>query len=257
VSLHYGFARVSLDGAPVHLITEDRVVRVVRRALARGQGGRIVTPNLDIVRQARHDPEIREFLDDATLVVADGMPLVWASRLAGSPLPERVTGASLIWSLSAGLAADHRSIFVLGGDDQQVATSAAAKLGSRYAGLRVAGSLAPEYGFDRCPDRLASTCGAVVAAAPDLVFVGVGFPKQERVISRLREELPRTWFLGCGMAVNFVAGLHRRAPVWMQRYGLEWAHRLRTEPRRLAGRYLRHDAPYALRLLAATAANRR
>ena len=82
------------------------------------------------------------------------------------------------------------------------------------------------------------------------MFVGLGFPKQEKVIARLRRDLPQAWFIGCGAAVNFVAGDVDRAPRWMQRTGLEWAHRLTTEPRRLAGRYLRHDAPYALRLLA-------
>jgi N-acetylglucosaminyldiphosphoundecaprenol N-acetyl-beta-D-mannosaminyltransferase len=80
--------------------------------------------------------------------------------------------------------------------------------------------------------------------------VGLGFPKQERIVDRLRPQLPNAWFVGCGAAVNFVAGDVDRAPRWMQRTGLEWAHRLGTEPRRLAGRYLRHDAPYALRLLA-------
>jgi N-acetylglucosaminyldiphosphoundecaprenol N-acetyl-beta-D-mannosaminyltransferase len=89
------------------------------------------------------------------------------------------------------------------------------------------------------------------------VYVGIGFPRQERVISRLRAELPTAWFLGCGAAVNFVAGDQRRAPRWMQRAGLEWAHRLTGEPGRLAGRYLRHDAPYAARLLAGAWSARR
>ena len=83
-----------------------------------------------------------------------------------------------------------------------------------------------------------------------------GFPKQEDVITRLRADLPQAWFIGCGAAVNFVAGDVDRAPRWMQRTGLEWAHRLGTEPKRLASRYLRHDAPYALRLLAGSAARR-
>jgi N-acetylglucosaminyldiphosphoundecaprenol N-acetyl-beta-D-mannosaminyltransferase len=256
VSLHYGFARVNLDGAPVHAITESRVVNVVRRALHRGHGGRILTPNIDIVRRARQDAEVREFLADATLVVADGMPLVWASRLGGTPLPERVTGSSLIWSLSAGLSADRRSIYVVGGDTAAIARRAATRLADTNPGLRVAGHVSPAYGFDRDSGKLDALCDRVVDARPDLVFVGVGFPKQERVISRLREQLPGAWFLGCGMAVNWVAGLHHRAPVWMQRTGLEWTHRLCTEPRRLAQRYLRHDAPYALRLLARTATKR-
>jgi N-acetylglucosaminyldiphosphoundecaprenol N-acetyl-beta-D-mannosaminyltransferase len=232
------------------MITERRVVTVVRRALARGHGGRILTPNVDIVRQARLDPEVRAFLDDATLVVADGMPLVWASRLARNPLPERVTGSSLIWSLSAGLAADSRSVFVLGGDSPEIAAQAADRLAERFPGLDVAGHRSPPFGFDTDPDKVDEAVSAVVEAHPDLVFVGIGFPRQERLIGRLRAELPNTWFLGCGMAVNFVAGSQDRAPAWMQRAGLEWAHRLKTEPRRLARRYLRHDAPYALRLLA-------
>jgi N-acetylglucosaminyldiphosphoundecaprenol N-acetyl-beta-D-mannosaminyltransferase len=256
VSLHYGFARVNLDGAQVHAITESHVVQVVRRALRRGDGGRIVTPNVDIMRRVRHDAEVRAILAGATLVVADGMPLVWASRLGSTPLPERVTGSSLIWSLSAGLAADERSVFVVGGDSETIAGRAVRRLARANPGLRVAGHLSPAYGFDRDRRRFAEVCDAVADARPDLVFVGVGFPKQERVISRLREQLPRAWFLGCGMAVNWVAGVQRRAPVWMQRTGLEWTHRLCTEPRRLAQRYLRHDAPYALRLLALTATKR-
>jgi len=257
MSLHYGFARVHLDGSRVHLLTERRVVTVVRRALARGLGGRILTPNVDIVRQARVDPEVRGFFDDATLVVADGMPLVWASRLARNPLPERVTGSSLIWSLSAGLASDRRSVFVLGGDSPSIAETAALRLAGRFPGLAIAGRFSPPFGFDTDPAALDATVATVVEARPDLVYVGVGFPRQERLIGRLRAELPDAWFLGCGMAVNFVAGLQSRAPEWMQKAGLEWAHRLKSEPRRLARRYLREDAPYTLRLLATATATRR
>ncbi|MEU4423942.1 WecB/TagA/CpsF family glycosyltransferase [Actinoplanes sp. NPDC024001] len=109
------FDRVHLDGTGIDRITEDEVVAVVRDALAAGRGGRIITPNVDILRRASADPEVRRHLDDADLIVADGMPLVWASRLNGAPLPERVAGSSLIWSLSAGLGRDGRSIYIAGG----------------------------------------------------------------------------------------------------------------------------------------------
>ncbi|WP_229072092.1 WecB/TagA/CpsF family glycosyltransferase [Actinoplanes sp. DH11] len=249
------FDRVHLDGTGIDPITEDEVVAVVRDALTAGRGGRIITPNIDILRRAATDPRARRHLDDADLIVADGMPLIWASRLGGTPLPERVAGSSLIWSLSRGLGRDGRSIFVVGGapgttDTAPGATRAAARLAEDCPGLRIAGAISPPFGFERRAAGYARFRAEVIEAQPDLVFVGLGFPKQERVIEKLREHLPATWFIGCGAAVNFVAGDVHRAPRWMQRTGLEWAHRLGAEPRRLAGRYLRHDAPYALRLLA-------
>ncbi|PRY28114.1 WecB/TagA/CpsF family glycosyltransferase [Pseudosporangium ferrugineum] len=249
------FDRVRLDGTGFDPVTEGEVVALVREAISAGRGGRILTPNIDILRQSREDAEVRTYLDDADLVVADGMPLVWASRLSGTPLPERVAGSSLIWSLSRGLGHDNRSVFVVGGTPaadgvKDGATRAADRLAAACAGLRIAGTLCPDYGFERDVQAYADFCAKVAGAEPDLVFVGLGFPKQEAVITRLRAAMPRAWFVGCGAAVNFVAGDIERAPRWMQRTGLEWAHRLGTEPRRLAGRYLKHDAPYALRLLA-------
>jgi N-acetylglucosaminyldiphosphoundecaprenol N-acetyl-beta-D-mannosaminyltransferase len=255
------FDRVHLDGTGFDRITEGEVVSVVREALADGRGGRIITPNIDVLRRAQVKPRVRAYLEDADLVVADGMPLVWASKLSGTPLPERVAGSSLIWSLSEGLGHDGRSIFVIGGVPAAAgvpdgATRAAGRLAAACPGLRIAGTLCPEIGFEKDEIAYAELCAEVAEARPDLVFVGLGFPKQEKVITRLRADLSRAWLIGCGAAVNFVAGDIDRAPRWMQRTGLEWAHRLGTEPRRLASRYLKHDAPYAVKLLAGAAARR-
>jgi N-acetylglucosaminyldiphosphoundecaprenol N-acetyl-beta-D-mannosaminyltransferase len=255
--------RVRIGGEWFDSITEEAVADRVLDALTRGDGGRIVTPNVDILRLAasrgRHGAEVRGFLADATLVVADGMPLVWASKLAGTPLPERVTGSGLIWTLSAALGRARKSVFVLGGAPAPMydgAERAAAALAASCPGLQIAGHFAPPFGFDRDPEAYAESLMRVVETKPDFVFVGLGFPRQERVISDLRIDLPGTWFLGCGAAVGFVAGETRRAPFWMQRSGLEWAHRLAQEPGRLAGRYLAHDAPYAMKLLARAGAQR-
>lgn len=248
---------VSLGGLRFAALTEGEVVHRVRAALARGIGGRIATPNIDILRQAELDDRVRADLETADLLVADGAPLVWAARLAGTPLPERVTGSGLIWALSYGLAQDSASVYLLGGDpDTDGAARAADNLLARFPGLRVAGYESPSYGFDRDRRSTQAVLQKVVEAEPDLVYVGLGFPKQERLIEQLRPVLPTSWFLGCGAAINFVAGDCVRAPVWMQRSGLEWAHRLAKEPRRLARRYLREDAPYAVRLLAASAMRR-
>jgi len=256
--------RVRIGGAWFDAITEEAVADRVIAYLEAGKGGRIVTPNVDILRLAsgrgKRAAEARGFLADATLVVADGMPLVWASKLAGTPLPERVTGSGLIWTLSAALGRARRSIFVLGGRPSPTldgAQRAAAALAASCPGLQIAGHHAPAYGFERSPDLFDEIVTEVVAAKPDFVFVGLGFPKQEWVISYLRAWLPYAWFLGCGAAVGFVAGERKRAPFWMQRAGLEWVHRLAQEPRRLAGRYLAHDAPYAIKLLTRAAVRRR
>ncbi|NRQ34439.1 WecB/TagA/CpsF family glycosyltransferase [Nonomuraea sp. NN258] len=228
-------------------LTEDAVVRTVAAELAAGRGGRIVTPNVDICRLAAKDARLRELVRSAELVVADGMPVVWAAGLAGTPLPERVTGADLIWSLSKLAARRGWPVYLLGGPPG-VAERAAAELTSCYPGLRVLGADAPPYGFDESAEGRDRVRAKVVAARPALVFVGLGFPRQDLLIAELREELPGAWFLGCGAAIAFAAGAASRAPEWMQRAGLEWAYRLAGEPGRLARRYLVHDLPFAARL---------
>lgn len=247
---------MALSGVGFDRLTEAAVVSRVRDALAAGRGGRIITPNVDILRLCRRGGEARAHVAAATYVVADGMPLVWASRLRGAALPERVAGSSLIWTLSAAAAADGRSVHLLGGE-AGAAERAAEVLTGRYPGLRIAGTLCPEPGFDGDPERLEAVHDEVVRAGPDIVYAGLGFPKQERLIARLAPALPAAWFVGCGAAIGFAAGTHRRAPQWMQRTGLEWLHRLGNEPTRLFRRYVIHDAPFALRLLAASAVHRR
>lgn len=253
--------QVSLAGVGIDPVTEIDVVTMVCRALEAGQGGRIITPNVDILRLAQHEPSVRAHLAAATLVVADGMPLVWASRLAGTPLPERVPGSSLSWSLSYHIGRVGGSVFLIGGTPappgaRSGGQRAAEVLAAGCPGLQVRGAVSPPYGFDNDPQALADLCATVVEAKPDLVLVGLGFPRQERLIDVLAPELPLSWFLGCGAAINFVAGDDVRAPVWMQRAGLEWAWRLAGDPRRLARRYLRHDIPFAARLLLSAAASR-
>ncbi|MCM4084866.1 WecB/TagA/CpsF family glycosyltransferase [Paractinoplanes hotanensis] len=233
-------------------MTEDEVVQRVLAALADGNGGQIITPNVDILHRVMRDADSRRHVHASSIVVADGKPLVWASRLAGDPLPARVAGADLIWSLSAAMAGAGRSVHLLGGEPG-TAVRATDVLRDRFPALKIAGCLSPSFGFDTREDEYAAVCDEVVGAGPDLVFVGFGFPKQERVIARLRSRLPQTWFLGCGAAIGFVAGVHSRAPEWMRSSGLEWVHRLVLEPRRLMRRYLVDDAPFAARLLAASA----
>ncbi|GAA2283868.1 hypothetical protein GCM10010149_31380 [Nonomuraea roseoviolacea subsp. roseoviolacea] len=248
--------RVLVGGVTVDALSEAQVVARVVAGLAAGRGGRIVTPNVDICRSAAADPALRELVNTADLVVADGMPLVWASRLLGVPLPERVTGADLIWSLSGPAAERGWPVYLLGGPPG-VAVSAARALVRRLPGLRVCGVESPPYAFDRTAAGTARVLRRVVAARPRIVFVGLGFPRQDRLVAVLRERLPDAWFVGCGAALAFAGGTVPRAPGWMRRAGLEWAFRLVTEPGRLARRYLVDDLPFAARLLATSLLTRR
>ena len=246
---------VHVGAVTLHALTEAQCVSTVCEQLAAGRGGWIVTINVDHLRLFAQEPQYAVACAAATLVVADGMPLVWASRLQGTPLPERVTGIDLVSSLSAAAAACGRSIFLLGGAPG-TAEAAAGVLRRRYPELRIAGTVCPPFGFEGDPEATARVTATVCAAAPDIVYVALGKPKQDMVINRLRDQLPRTWFLGVGIAFSFLSGDLRRAPVWMQHAGLEWLHRLMQEPRRLARRYVFEAVPVTCVLLATAAVRR-
>jgi N-acetylglucosaminyldiphosphoundecaprenol N-acetyl-beta-D-mannosaminyltransferase len=239
---------VSVAGLDFDPLSEEQVVTRIVRELKEGQGGWVVPVNIDVCWQISRDPAARELVSGASLVVADGMPLVWATRLRGDPLPERVTGSSMIFTLTSAAAGGGKSIYLLGGEPG-VPERAAAELERRYPGLLVAGTDAPPVGFDRQTGQFAAVRARLEDALPDIVFVGLGFPKQERVITALAQALPNAWFIGCGAAIPFAAGVLPRAPRWMQGLGLEWLYRLISEPRRLFRRYLLADLPFAARLL--------
>ncbi|MEZ0267143.1 MAG: WecB/TagA/CpsF family glycosyltransferase [Phycisphaerae bacterium] len=239
---------IDLAGVNVHAVTEVQTVRQILHRSNAGRGGVVVTPNLDHLRRCRKDAEFASLVDKADLVVADGMPLVWASKLQGTPLPGRVAGSDLISSLSAAAAKAGKSLFLLGGDPG-TADAAAKVLTARHPDIQIAGTFCPEVGFEKDPAKLAALTRAVIDASPDIVFVALGSPKQERLIEALRHKLPSAWWLGVGISFSFLCGNVKRAPKWMRKTGLEWIHRLTQEPGRLFKRYLVHGVPFAARLL--------
>jgi N-acetylglucosaminyldiphosphoundecaprenol N-acetyl-beta-D-mannosaminyltransferase len=217
------------------------------RELREGRGGWVVTPNLDILRLMAESADLRRFFSEADVVLADGMPIVWASRALGQALPERVAGSSLVSTLSEGAARQGNSVYLLGGDPG-TAEAAAEVLRRRHPTLRIAGTDCPPRGFEKDAAVLSAIARRVAMARPDIVFVGLGCPKQERLIARIRSAAPNAWYLGIGISFSYLCGAVRRAPAWMRRTGLEWVFRLVQEPGRLARRYLRDDIPFALRL---------
>jgi N-acetylglucosaminyldiphosphoundecaprenol N-acetyl-beta-D-mannosaminyltransferase len=245
----------SIMGLPLDAIDQETLVRLVVERASAGEGGWVVTPNLDILRRFRSCRESRDLILGASHRVADGQPIVWASRLAGMPLPERVTGSDLARSLPRAAARAGLSVFLLGGNPG-VAAAAARRLRSRFPGLLQVHSHCPPFGFGDDSDELERIRAILLRTRPALVLVGLGFPKQERLIRALRTELPGTWFVGVGIALSFLAGEQPRAPAGLQRLGLEWMYRLVREPRRLFRRYIVQDAPFAPRLLGWALAHR-
>jgi N-acetylglucosaminyldiphosphoundecaprenol N-acetyl-beta-D-mannosaminyltransferase len=242
-------------GLQIDRLTSDEAIEHILTACERGEGGSVVTPNVDILRQVQEDEGIRHVVEKATLRLADGAPLVWASRLQREALPERIPGASFIWWLSAAAARAGLPIFLLGAAPG-VAAQAGQRLQADIPGLLVAGAHCPPLGFEHSTEATAAIIESIGAANPRIVFCGLGCPKQERLMACLGEIFPHIWFLASGGSLDFIAGVTTRAPAWMQNAGLEWLHRLTHEPRRLFRRYVVHGMPFALRLLARSSMKR-
>jgi N-acetylglucosaminyldiphosphoundecaprenol N-acetyl-beta-D-mannosaminyltransferase len=239
------FETVQVGDLRLARATSAQVVETVFAALRAGRGGTLVTPNLDILQLCSESAEAASLFNGASLVVADGMPVLWLARLAGHSLPGRVAGSDLVWALAEHAARERRSIFLLGGDDG-VAAQAKRALELRFQGLRVVGFAAPRVDLLPTPTQVSEVRDLLAAAKPDLVYCAFGSPKQERLAAALAAEFPSTWFLGCGAALSFIAGHRSRAPRIVQRLGLEWAHRILEEPGRLSRRYLLRNLPYLL-----------
>ncbi len=239
---------VRLHGVRLHAVTEEQCIQHILDELDAGRGGVVVTPNLDHLRRCTRDMSFGALVAEADLVVADGMPLIWASRLQGTPLPHRVAGSDLISSLSAAAAGKSRSIFLLGGAPR-TAEAAAEILKTNNPQLKIGGTYCPPIGFEENAAEMDRIIATLVAAAPDIVFVALGSPKQEHLIQQIRQVLPKAWWLGVGISFSFLCGDVKRAPRWIQIIGLEWMHRLVQDPKRLFHRYIVVGLPFGASLM--------
>jgi N-acetylglucosaminyldiphosphoundecaprenol N-acetyl-beta-D-mannosaminyltransferase len=236
--------RLRLGRLHVDAVTLPGALDRIEGLVGARRGGVVFTPNVDHVVIAERDEAFRAAYAAADLSLADGMPIVWSSRLLGVPLPEKVSGSDLVLPLMDRAAALRWRVFLLGAGPG-VAEAAGEKL-RRERSVDVVGTAAP---FVRVrpgePDPEGDAAvEAIRAAAPHLVLVAFGAPKQELWMSRHREALAPAVLLGIGGSLDFVAGRVRRAPPWISGIGLEWAWRLAREPRRLWRRYLVEDPAF-------------
>lgn len=231
-------------GVPIDNLTMEEALErcdaFIADARLSGRTHQIATVNADFVVNSLNDPELRRILQEASMATADGMPLVWASRLLGGPIPGRVTGADLVPALAERAAQKGYSLFFLGARPG-VAAKAAQLLQERYPGLKVAGVLSPPVQPLLEMDQ--SILETIRAAKPDILFVAFGNPKQEKWIHMYANQLQVPIAMGIGGSLDMLVGITKRAPRWMQQIGLEWAFRMIQEPGRLVRRYL-HDFRY-------------
>jgi N-acetylglucosaminyldiphosphoundecaprenol N-acetyl-beta-D-mannosaminyltransferase len=215
-------------------------------AVRSGRGARVATANLDFVARARRDAVLRDDLAQSSIVVADGAPVAWLARLAGGRQVERVTGVDLVHALceAAPVAGGLRVAFY--GSTPEVAASAAGEFERRYPGVEVILRISPPF-RPATETELYADRQRLRDAAPDLVLVALGCPKQERFIAEFAGALPGAVWIGVGGTLDFYAGIRRRAPRVAQRAGLEWLVRLVQEPGRLWRRYIVDDLPALVR----------
>ena len=238
--------RVAVGGILLDNVGLSGAIDRLREFVLSAQPHQVVTVNLDFVTIASRDPSFRTTLNGADLAVADGMPLVWLSRLKGQPLVERVTGVELV-AESCRMAAElGASVFLLGAAPG-VAEHAARRLVRMYPGLIIAGTYSPPFGplGPRENERIVEM---IRGAAPEFLFVALGAPRQDQWIREFQPELRVPVAMGVGCVLDVLAGSVSRAPLWMQRAGLEWAFRMGQEPQRLWRRYLLEDLPMFVQL---------
>jgi N-acetylglucosaminyldiphosphoundecaprenol N-acetyl-beta-D-mannosaminyltransferase len=233
--------RVDLGGVLIDQVDLGSAVDRIRGFLDSKRHNQIVTVNLDFVAISRRDDNFRETLNEADLAVADGMPLVWVSRLMGTPVPERITGNDLVDKCCRVAVQTKSSVFLLGAASG-IADIAAKRLTERFPGLRVAGVYAPPFGplTDAENEKILHF---IREARPDFLFVALGAPQQDIWIRANRDRLNVPVCMGVGGAFDLLAGVVMRAPSWMQHAGLEWLFRLGQEPGRLWRRYIVDDLP--------------
>lgn len=238
---------VDLMGAPLHPVTMAETVALVDRAILTRRPLRHLAMNAAKLVALRKDPVLRGSVEAADLITADGQSIVWASRILGRPVPERVTGIDLMHAALDLAARRGYRVFTLGAR-AEVVREAVEVLQRRFPGLQIVGAIDGYFS----PEQEPVVVRRIIAARPDMLFVALSSPKKERFLADHEQEMGIPFCMGVGGSLDVIAGRVRRAPRVMQRVGLEWLFRLAQEPRRLWRRYLQTNTEFLALLLRET-----
>jgi N-acetylglucosaminyldiphosphoundecaprenol N-acetyl-beta-D-mannosaminyltransferase len=224
-------------GVPVALVDYEGAIAVMDRLVDTRARGYVCVAPVHALMEARRDPQMLAALHGSTLVVPDGMPVVWAANLLGEQLRDRVYGPELMLRYGRRCAERGHRVWLYGGRDQGTLAQLALSMRRRHPGIRIVGGHSPPFRALSAAEE-DDVVKQINAARPDVLWVGIGVPKQEKWMARMRERLDVPVMCGVGAAFDFHAGRVPMAPRWMQRHGLEWLYRAAQEPRRLLPRYL-------------------
>jgi N-acetylglucosaminyldiphosphoundecaprenol N-acetyl-beta-D-mannosaminyltransferase len=249
------YERVRIGRVWIDSVTRAEALCKIRELVDSCSGGCVFTPNVDHILLAEINPEFRRAYRRADLVLADGVPVVWASKVLRVPVPEKLSGSDMILPIARLAAAEGWRVYLLGGN-AGVARDAAARLSARE-GVLIVGVDDPFIQLEGGGGTDREIIARIRKAEPDLLFVALGAPKQELWIARHKHELAPAVAIGVGASLDFVAGRLTRAPRWISAIGLEWFYRLVQEPRRLWRRYLLRGPRFIPLLLRGLASDRR
>jgi N-acetylglucosaminyldiphosphoundecaprenol N-acetyl-beta-D-mannosaminyltransferase len=236
-------SRVMILETGIDPLTMDEAIVVIQRLIKDRRPALICNLNVDLCMRTKRDPELRTVYQSADLVLVDGTPMMWAARFLGSPLPGRVSGSDFVPTFCGIAARSGYRVFLLGAAPG-VADSAKRWLQVRNPGLKIVGTYAPPMGFELVEHENVRIISLIRHAAPDVLFAAFSSGRGEKWLFRFRDALGVPVSMGIGSTLDYLAGRLKRAPMWMQRAGLEWTYRLGQEPRRLWRRYLVDDPPF-------------
>ena len=234
-----GAGRIEMMGCLVDNLTLEETLGKVEGFIDSGLPHQHVVVNVDKLVKARGDADLRRIINGCALINADGMPVVWASRLLGTPLKERVAGVDLFESLMQRSAAKGWRVFLLGAREEIVA-QVKTRYVAKYPGLTIAGHRNGYW----TPEEEAGVVAQIQQARADILFVAISSPKKEQFLGRYQAQMKVPFAMGVGGSFDVAAGKVKRAPVWMQRTGFEWFYRFLQEPRRMFRRYFIDDMAF-------------
>jgi N-acetylglucosaminyldiphosphoundecaprenol N-acetyl-beta-D-mannosaminyltransferase len=233
-----------LMGIEIDNVTMDETLIRINDLILSKRNSFILTPNVDHIMKVQKDIEFKNIYDNADLVVADGMPLLWAAWLLKNPLKERVCGSDILPLLFRLCAQKGYGIFLLGGSTEKVINETIEKLAVEFPDLKVCGYESPAFGFEKDEAESNRLINKIQKSDADILIVGVGAPKQEKWIFNHKNKYGASLSIGVGASIDFYSGNKKRAPVWMQHSGLEWFYRFLQEPGRMFKRYFIDDMQF-------------